>query len=228
MLLALDTASRMISLALHDGRQLRYEASWYTANNHTIELTPAIERALAQLQLDPAALSAVAVSQGPGSFTGLRIGLGVAKGLAMAHQCALIAVPTLDIVAASVPHFASQQSTNGQLLAVLQAGRGRICAQHYHWQAECWTPTGTAIITAWDQQLDALEQTTLIAGEIDETGYELIQATDKPVYLADGAHALRRAGFLAEIAWARCRANQLDDPNTVTPIYLHQPGVPHP
>ncbi|MBN1562322.1 MAG: tRNA (adenosine(37)-N6)-threonylcarbamoyltransferase complex dimerization subunit type 1 TsaB [Anaerolineae bacterium] len=222
MLLAFDTASRMMSLALHDGRQVRYEVTWHSANNHTIELTPAIQRALNQLALKPAALTAIAVAQGPGSFTGLRIGMSVAKGMAIAHQIDLIAIPTLDSIAADIPWF------EGELLAVLRAGRGRICAQSYTWQDQRWTPQGEAIITAWEQQIQAIEHPTLIAGEIDENGYRALDTTDRPIQLATGAHSLRRAGFLAEIAWQRIRAGQVDDPATVTPIYLHQPGVPHP
>jgi tRNA threonylcarbamoyladenosine biosynthesis protein TsaB len=222
LLLAIDTASRMMSLALHDGRRLRYEASWHSANNHTIELAPAIQCALEQLECTPADLAAVAVAQGPGSFTGLRIGMGLAKGLALAHRMALIAVPTLDIVAAGVPGF------DGNLLAVLRAGRGRTCTQRYQWQNRTWTPIGNAVIASWEQQLQAITHRTLIAGEIDDNGYAMLDAADRPIQIAAGALALRRAGFLAEIAWQRLHHDQIDDPATVTPIYLHQPGVPHP
>jgi tRNA threonylcarbamoyladenosine biosynthesis protein TsaB len=222
LLLAIDTASRMMSLALHDGRRLHYEATWHSANNHTIELAPAIQRALEQIECTPADLSAVAVAQGPGSFTGLRIGMSVAKGLALAHQIALVALPTLDIVAAGAPVF------DGHLLAVLRAGRGRICAQRYRWQNRAWMPIGDAVIASWEQQIETITHSTLIAGEIDDNGCALLEAADRPIQIAAGAHAVRRAGFLAEIAWLRIRHDQTDDPATVTPIYLHQPGVPHP
>lgn len=222
MLLALDTASRWISLALHDGFRLHFESTWHTANNHTIELAPAIQRALAQAQIMPADLTAVAVSQGPGSFTGLRIGLGVAKGLAMAQKIALVAVPTLDIVAAGVP------VSDAVLIAVLQAGRGRICAQSYRRQDQTWTAVEQAAITSWEQLISMIDQPTLIAGEIDETGQAYITAAERPIQITPGAWSLRRAGFLAELAWARIRANDTDDPALVTPLYLHQPGVPNP
>lgn len=222
MLLAIDTASRLISLALHDGCQLNLESTWHTANNHTIELAPAIQRALAQAQVTAADLTAVAVSQGPGSFTGLRIGLGMAKGLAIAQQIALVAVPTLEILAAGIPAF------DGALVAVLQAGRGRICAQRYRWQGDRWTPAEQAAITTWERQIEAVEQNTVFAGEIDETGCALLDASERPVTRLSGALALRRAGFLAELAWARVNAGDTDDPAAVTPIYLHQPGVPAP
>jgi tRNA threonylcarbamoyladenosine biosynthesis protein TsaB len=222
LLLAIDTASRFISLALHDGHQLHFESTWHTRNNHTIELAPAIRRAFQQTQIGPADLTAVAVSQGPGSFTGLRIGLGVAKGLAMAQNLALVAVPTLEVVAAGVP------VCDGALLAVLQAGRGRICAQRFERKDGTWVVTAQAEITDWEHLVSRAGQETLFAGEIDDTGRALLSSTEPPMRIASGAHALRRAGFLAEIAWSRVRSGDTDNPATVTPIYLHQPGVPHP
>ena len=126
VILAIDTATRFISLALHDGQRLLLENTWLTANNHTVELAPAIRAAFAQTRTTPTALTAVAVSQGPGSFTGLRIGMGVAKGLALATGCPLVAVPTLEIVPAAVP-LAPEP-----LVDVLQARRGRVCAQTFH------------------------------------------------------------------------------------------------
>jgi tRNA threonylcarbamoyladenosine biosynthesis protein TsaB len=220
LLLAFDTASRYISLALHDGHRLVFESTWHSANNHTVELTPAIQCALAQTGLDVADLSAVAVAQGPGSFTGLRIGLGVAKGLVMAQQIALIAVPTLEIVAAGITPLSDD------LVAVLQAGRGRICAQRFYPSGGSWTPAGQAVITTWEQQIEAVERRALFAGEIDDTGRALLSASQHRI--APGAVALRRAGFLAELAWARLNRNDTDDPAAITPIYLHQPGVPTP
>jgi hypothetical protein len=53
----------------------------------------------------------------------------------------------------------------------------------------------------------------------------LLDATERPIRIAPGAAALRRAGYLAEIAWARVEADDTDDPITITPIYLRQPGV---
>lgn len=222
LLLAIDTASRLISLALHDGYQLLFESTWYTANNHTIELAPAVQQSFRQAQCRPADLTAVAVSQGPGSFTGLRIGMSVAKGLVAAQQIPLVAVPTLDIVAAGVPVL------DGLLVAVLQAGRGRVCAQRYHGAEGVWKAFGPAEITTWDLLVSAVDQAALFAGEIDATARALLPAARYPVQVASGANSLRRAGFLAEIAWGRIRSGYTDDPASVTPIYLHQPGVPHP
>ena len=78
MLLAIDTATRYASLALYNGERVLSEETWRTANYHTVELMPAVVRMLERQGVSAEALSAVGVSLGPGSFTGLRVGLAVA------------------------------------------------------------------------------------------------------------------------------------------------------
>lgn len=223
MLLALDTATRMISVALHDGYRVRYETTWHSANNHTIELTPALQHALTANGLHPDNLHGVAVAQGPGSFTGLRIGMSVAKGIILAHpEIALVTVPTLDIVAAGVSYF------DGTLIAVLQAGRGRICAQPYVWTDGRWTSGTNAAIMTRETLLSTISTPTLIAGEISAQDREALNVSSQLIHIAPGTSSLRRAGHLAELAWERMRTGHVNDPHTVTPIYLHQPGGARP
>jgi tRNA threonylcarbamoyladenosine biosynthesis protein TsaB len=222
MLLAIDSATRTLSIALHDGLEIIAESTWNTANRHTVELSPAIKYLLERSQRTTEDLSILAVSQGPGSFNGLRIGFSVAKGLAMALNIPLLAIPTLDIIAAAQPSF------EGILIAVLQAGRGRVCAGSYDWRGSAWVGRNDVRIVPWEQVLESIVGATLITGEIDPAGRTAIERSGKRVQLAAPAFALRRAGFLAELAWARWRANPVGDPETVSPLYLHQPGVPHP
>ena len=85
MILAIDTATRWAGLALHDGTAVIAEHGWRCLNNHTIEMTPAIDDMLKQAGVEPADLSGIAVAIGPGSYTGLRVGLALAKGLALAN-----------------------------------------------------------------------------------------------------------------------------------------------
>ncbi len=222
MLLAIDTSTRTLSLALHDGEQIVSELTWRSANYHTVELTPSILAMLRQAGIGPSDLKAVAVALGPGSFTGLRIGLAVAKGLALANRTPLIGVPTLDIVAASIG------PEDIPLCAILQAGRGRICAGYYWWREGSWHADGEATLTTWEEVLADLDAPTLFVGEIDPAGAKLLRRRRTKAYLLDAAAGLRRAGFLAELGWERFKRNQFDDPVTLAPIYLHQPGVPAP
>lgn len=222
MLLAIDTATRSLSLALHDGQQVCAEITWTTSNQHTVELMPAVRQLLERSQLTASALTLLAVSQGPGSFNGLRIGFSLAKGLAMSLGIPLVAVPTLDIIASAQPCF------DGTLMALIQVGRGRICRGSYHWDGIRWIGQNDLKIMAWQELLETIVDKTLIAGEIDTAGRSEIEQAGKSIQLASGAQSLRRAGFLAELAWARWRADSTDQAATATPLYLHQPGVPHP
>jgi len=96
VLLAIDTSTRTVGIALYDGAQVLHETVWTSLDHHTVELAPAVAQALSKSGLTPESLEAIAVATGPGSFTGLRIGLAMTKGLSLAHKIPIIGVPTLD------------------------------------------------------------------------------------------------------------------------------------
>ncbi len=83
MLLSLDTATRHAGLALYDGQQIVAELNWHSVDAQTTELLPRLEQIMAWADAQPADLAAIAVSLGPGSFTGLRVAISLAKGMAL-------------------------------------------------------------------------------------------------------------------------------------------------
>ncbi len=161
MILAIDTATRWTGIGLHDGSAVIAEHGWRSVNTQTIELTPAIGQMMKRAKLDTAELKAIAVAIGPGSYTGLRVGLAVAKGLALAHQVPLIGVPTLDIVAASIG------PRTGHLLVSAEAGRKRVCAGFYRWnESTGWQAMDTPVIETWQNLLAEIDTPTTCVGEI--------------------------------------------------------------
>jgi tRNA threonylcarbamoyladenosine biosynthesis protein TsaB len=219
LLLAIDTATRYASLALHDGVRVRVELSWESPDHHTVELTPRVAGMLSQLEATMDDLAGLAVSLGPGSFTGLRVGVSLAKGLAVARGLKLVGVPTLDIVAHAM------QDARTPLVAVLAAGRGRLVAQKYLWTKHALAAEGKAwLTTAGDLGAD-WQETMRVCGELAaEERHELKKRLGARVELATPAASLRRAGYLAELGWARIRAGQVDDPTTLAPIYIQTPS----
>lgn len=217
MLLAIDSATRTLSIALHDGQQIIAENTWRSANRHTVELTPAVAALMKHVGASPADLSAVAVMRGPGSFTGLRIGMSVAKGLALSADppLPLIGIPTLDVTAAAQPHILDD------LWSISQAGRGRINAGLYTWPGGTWQAVDAALLLTWADLIERIEKPVQIAGEIDAHGREQLAPLGERVILSSPAQALRRAGFLAELAYRRFEAGQTDDPAALAPQYLH-------
>lgn len=215
MLLALDTSTQMIGLALYDGVHVLSELIWQTRNHHTVELSPGVTDLLERCGARPANLEAIGVALGPGSFTSLRIGLALAKGMALALKIPVVGVPSLDVLAAAIP------VQNLPLAAVLQAGRGRLALVWYQAEAGAWKAQGEPQMTTAEELAQKLEKPTLIAGELNLTERQALARRRKFAQIVSPAHALRRPSFLAELAWERWHAGQLDDVITLAPIYLH-------
>ncbi len=221
VLIAIDTATKALGLAFYDGKTLLAEQMWQAGNQHNLLLAPAIQSTLATLDLKTEQLSAVAVVNGPGSYTGLRIGIALAKGLAAARRLPLIGVNTLDVLAVPQP-----VSTKFRLLCVVQAGRGRIIAGQYVTRKGLWVVDTAPIITDWAALLPTLTAPTLITGEVDEEGSAQIAALGKEsLVVVTPALRARRPGILAEEAWRRWQAHPDHDysVNSVMPIYLQTP-----
>jgi tRNA threonylcarbamoyladenosine biosynthesis protein TsaB len=102
MLLAFDTATHAVTVALHDGRDLVAESTVVDALRHGELLAPGIDRVLTQVGARPADITRIAVGVGPGPFTGLRVGIVTARIMGYALQVPVDGVCTLDIVAAAV------------------------------------------------------------------------------------------------------------------------------
>ncbi len=217
MILSIDSATRWAGLALHNGRSIIAESGWVCHNNHTIALTPAIGDILARADLKPSDLEAIAIAKGPGSYTGLRVGMALAKGMAFANGTTLIGVPTLDILAAGFGPM------KGNLVTVASAGRTRICTAVYQWQKQRgWQIDDIPIIETWDDLLTRLDAPSTIAGEITDEAAKKIRTHGKKFKIASPAASMRRPGYLAEIGWRRLRRGQTDNPATLSPIYLNR------
>jgi tRNA threonylcarbamoyladenosine biosynthesis protein TsaB len=221
MLLAIDTSTRTVGVALYDGNQVVGETVWTSHDYHTIELAPAIAETLKRCGVEIQALKFIAVATGPGSFTGLRIGMALAKGLCLARHLPLIGIPTLDIMAAAQPVQAMP------LAVILQAGRSRLAVGWYQSTSGAWTPDGDIEVIDIHRLAHRIQQPTLITGELNEDERRSLARKYKNVHLASPAQTLRRPAYLAELAWMRWQTGQLDDPATLSPVYLHF-GAPIP
>jgi len=221
MLLAIDTATQRIGLALHDGHTIFSECTWAGGRRQTAELAPEVALMLRRAGVTPRALSAVAVAIGPGSFTGLRIGVALAKGLSLAHNLPLVGVPTLDILAWGQPR------RDEPMLALLHAGRGRVAGVWYKWKASGWQATSEPDVMTWLELRDRLEAPTYVCGEVDDEGREVLAAQPK-AKLAPPALSVRRPGVLAEIAWHKLRSGWDVRPAQVVPVYLRTSSEPSP
>jgi tRNA threonylcarbamoyladenosine biosynthesis protein TsaB len=208
MLLALDTSTAQTGLALYDGIQLSGELCWNSRLRHTAELAPAILDLMKRVDVKLEDVRVIGVALGPGSFTSLRVGLALAKGLALARHIPLIGIPSLDILAASI----------------LQAGRGRLAVGWYHASVENWQADSPAVVQTVDELADGIHFPCLVCGELTAEERQRLGRKYKNVSLCSPARSIRRPGILAELAWQRWQTGGADVAASLAPIYLHVAG----
>ncbi len=218
MELSIDTASEMASVALSHEGSLAAEITWRCRRNHTVELLPTIEKLLAQAGSSREDLQAVFVCTGPGMYTGLRVGVSTAKGLAYALSLPLAGVGRLELDA--YPHAAFP----GPIVAVHRAGRGELAWAGY--RGGPWRQLTPPRLSQPEDLVRRLRRRTLFVGEIDETlAGRLREMLGGRAIIALAATSTRRAGSLAELAFARLAAGRSDDPALLRPIYLRPPAI---
>ncbi len=225
MLLAIDTATETLSIALHDGDALAAEYTLYAGRRHSALLAPLIERTMAQAEVSLADLSALAVSVGPGSYTGTRIGVALAKGLAAPRDLPLAPVTTLETVLEAQPH----RQDDLPFIAAVLAGRNRVIWAEYRCESDAWVERSAPRISDWNTLLANYDGGIRLSGEVSPAGLAAIglaREAGARIDLAPAAQRIRRAGCLAEVAWRRLRASDTGalPADRVMPVYMQGPA----
>jgi len=123
-ILSIETSTAICSVAIHNEGKLMANADLYLEKSHSNSLTPLIEQLLHHCDLQMSDLNAIAVSSGPGSYTGLRIGLSTAKGLCYALEIPLISISSLDSMTTQVLNF--HKGDNSIYIPMLDARRMEV------------------------------------------------------------------------------------------------------
>ena len=216
-LLAIDTSADRAGVAvLVDGGL--HETTWPAARSQTTQVLPRIEYLLDGVDMTTADLSGVAVAIGPGTFTGLRVGLSLAKGIAMAHGLPILGIPTL--AATALPWL----EAGLPVMAVLPAGRGRLVWQPFHPDVPERDGGESPVNGTPEEFLAVLGKTDVraVVGELPTSlGWALASA---PVPVVASAGLTSRVGAVALLAQHRLRQGDSDDLTTLEPIYVH--GTP--
>lgn len=218
MLLAVDTSTAQVGLALYDGTQVVAEYAWRSHRRHTVELAPAIADLLSRCGVTMDQVQALGVALGPGSFTSLRVGLALVKGLALSRHIPLIGIPTLDILAHAQP------VGRYPLYCAIQAGRGRFALGVYKNSRKGWQAQGPARVVSLEALTAEALSPAVVCGEF--SAEEILKMKEAGLRLASPAASVRRPAVLAELAWARWQAGDVDNEASLAPLYLHTEGSP--
>lgn len=220
MLCAIDTSTSWASLALFDGRAVLAELTWQAHRRHGDELFPMLERLLALGRVSLRQIDRVAVATGPGSFTGIRIGIATARGLARGRGAAVAGVSTLDVLA--YPHA----PTKLRVCPLLPAGRHDWYAAFYQDRHRVWARRSPFMVGPLEEICRHVGTHTLFVGEISEEAEATLRDLLGPrAVFPKASLRMRRAGYLAELGWrafARRPEARIDE---LEPIYVKQAAV---
>ena len=254
MLLAIDTSTRQLGVAFYANDRIVGEVNWVAGFHATEQLMETIQQLWTMVAAGGAApqpsapasgeaaatpregyaaaaqsripFSAVAVVSGPGSFSGLRVGMATAKGFCLTMGVPLVTVPTLDAIAH--PHL---QSGNAHVCAVLEAGRGELYVGWYRSVAGKSRRLEDYAIVGIPEICAKIVKRTTICGEISPEHREEIEARveKKLAVFPTGLSSVRRAGSVAALGAEHLAKGWTVDPLTAEPDYLRRPAaqVPH-
>lgn len=225
--LGIDTSSELLGVAVTDGIATA-ELVWPAGRQQTTVLLPAIESLLGRMGLGVGDLSAISVAVGPGTFNGLRAGLGTAKGLALGADLPLIGVGTLAATVTPV-------LVPGRLaVGVVAAGRGRVVSAVYassegHGALPIEVgPPHNGSLDELARRLAGLAGPVTLVGEVSDEQLAAMRPALRgtALWVPPSPARGRRPGGLAALGYGRWVAGDTDDPDTLDAVYLHSAARP--
>jgi len=214
-LLTISTATRNASVALTSGEDLLAELTVNPPGTQSEVVLTAVEYLLAELSLSLEAVDAIAVVNGPGAFTGLRVGVSTAKGLALAVDKPLVGVSTLQALAMQAPDVSIP------VFALIDARKNEVYAAQYHWQEGVPELVDSEIVADPERVLAGISGHALFIGD-GSTAYRTLivrQLGDRACFAPWSANILR-AGSAAMLALAKYRNSEVSTPELLNPVYI--------
>ncbi len=217
--IVIDTSTRYGGVALWDGGNQLASLSWHSARNHTAELMPAVEHVIRMANIGPAELGGVGVALGPGRFSALRVGISVAKGLALPLELPLVGVGTLEMEAYSYG------GTGLPIRSMLDAGRGEVATATFQKLDGEWKRLEEEHICSPEEAIRGVTETTIFCGEGVSTIEEAIRSLGGNAVIL-GAHSpATRLWALGVLAVERLESSAAMDITTIQPLYLRKPSI---
>lgn len=216
MLLAIETSSLVSSVALLHNDTLRAELTIQAKLTHSEQLMPHIADMLDKASVDKQAIDSIAVAVGPGSFTGLRIGLATAKGLAFAWGVPIVGVSTPESLAWNCV------GASDLICPLIDAQKGNVYAALYAWHGAHLEEVSAIRIAPLHDVLDGLAEQgkpVIFCGDGSLLGRQAIEEKNSFFRLAPPTMVIPRAGSVALAGAALLKAGKKDDCMTLTPSY---------
>jgi tRNA threonylcarbamoyladenosine biosynthesis protein TsaB len=224
--LAVETSGRIGSIALADQDQLLAQASFSAPMTHSREIFPKTAVLLEKLNKKPNQIGQIYISAGPGSFTGLRIAVAMAKTLNLAINAKIVAVNTMDVIAENINDYVKEKRIDiPKFATILDAKRGQFFVAAYRKikSAKGYEKILEDSLMTCSQFLDTFATTE----PIWLTGEGLVYHKEK--FIAENIHFIEKdywpghAKNVHKLGWQLAKEKKFADPLTLKPNYLLRP-----
>jgi tRNA threonylcarbamoyladenosine biosynthesis protein TsaB len=217
IVLAFDTSSKTISVAILRNNDIVYEKTLETGLNHSETILPAIDRALKDSHLKINDIDLFSCTLGPGSFTGVRISVSTIKGMMLATSKPAVGVSTLASISLNVPY------TDKSICAVMDAGRGQVYTATYRYDKESLLRQLTREINIHPQHiLTEKNEEVICVGEGALKYSELILKNNKKILIDKNLPHYVQASTVGILGMEKYRIGELLNPDNCVPVYLRQ------
>ncbi|MYD36468.1 MAG: tRNA (adenosine(37)-N6)-threonylcarbamoyltransferase complex dimerization subunit type 1 TsaB [Dehalococcoidia bacterium] len=225
MIIAIDTATETASVAIaHPEGGIAAELTWKAGRNHTMHLHPTLRHVMMLAGISRTDLTGVVATRGPGSFTGIRIGLATAKGLAQGLNVPIVGVGTLATAAYGAAHLGRT------VWSVVSAGRGQYAAAAYAASDDGGVTrlVEEAILSPEElvSRMAERGEERVLTGEFDEALAEMgLSGLGSSLTIAPDVVWTRTAANAARLGLLRLQRGDVDDVATLEPLYLRPPAA---
>lgn len=219
-ILAVDSSSKVATCAVMDDDKLLGEYIINHKMTHSKKLMPLIRDMLDSLELTPEDIDLYAASEGPGSFTGLRIGIASIKAMAHAHNKKVVAIPTMEALAFNIPYG------KGIIVPMMDARRNRVYTGIYKWEnGEFYTIKEQDVMPV-EELIDILKERSekIIVNGNGSVAYreELIEGLKDRILFSPRSTNIARASSIAELAMNKAKSDETIDYHNLKPNYLRK------
>ncbi|BBO66592.1 tRNA (adenosine(37)-N6)-threonylcarbamoyltransferase complex dimerization subunit type 1 TsaB [Desulfosarcina alkanivorans] len=217
ILLAIDTSTTSCSVALFSGDRLLAESVFTAGKTHSRHLLSMVDRILHEGGCRVSDVDGIAVTRGPGTFTGLRIGLGTVKGLAAATRAPVVGVSSLAALAFPL------RLVDGPVIAMIDARRGEIYHACYDGGTGKARPAAPAIsVCAPETAAAALPDNAVLVGSGAALYRDVFESRCPRIRFADPAQHIIRAASVGFLAMARFNEQDVDAIEALVPDYIRK------
>jgi tRNA threonylcarbamoyladenosine biosynthesis protein TsaB len=222
MELIIDTSTRFATVGISLDGKMQREYSWFSKQNHTVEILPSIEYILKSIGSTPRDLTSIFVARGPGGFSALRVGISIAKGFSVAYGIPVVGISTLEVEAYPFIGLGSNVcpmiDIGREDMAVVlfkpngsSYGYERLCEEH---------------VLPLENILSLVDGPTIFCGEgslrMDRIEYSKL---NNDVIIPNQSSPTRRATSMATLGYKKLIDGNLDDISALEPVYMRGPSI---